>query len=77
MEKVANARVVIVEMICDKCGKGKMRTHGNTVLYTYPPQYPHICESCGNTENYPFTYPYHRIVSIEPLREPTGVEIKK
>lgn len=75
MEKVANARVVIVENICDKCGNGKMKPHGNSVLATYPPQYPHVCENCGHMENYPFTYPYHRIVPTEALREPVGKEI--
>lgn len=75
MEKVANARVIVVENVCDKCGKGTMKLHGNTVLLTHPAQYPHICENCGHTENYPFTYPYHRIVPTEALREAVGKEI--
>lgn len=75
MEKVAEAKTLIVENVCDKCGKGKMRPHGNSVLSTYPPQYPHICKNCGHMESYSVTYPYHRLVPVEPLREPVEKEI--
>lgn len=69
MERVAEAKTLIVEMICDKCSKGKMIPYGNAVLSTYPAQYPHKCENCGYMNNYPMRYPYHRLVPIEPLRK--------
>lgn len=69
MEMVADAKTLIVHMICDKCGKGKMIPHGNIVLTTYPEQYPHQCDNCGYMDNYPMRYPYHKLVPIETLRE--------
>lgn len=75
MEKVAEAKVLIVENVCDKCGNGLMKSHKNIAFTVYPPQYPHVCENCGHTENYPFSYPYHKLVPIEALREPVGNEI--
>lgn len=75
MEKVAEAKVLIAENVCDKCGKGRMRPHGFGELLSYPPQQPHVCENCGHVENYAVVYPYHRLVPVEPLREPTGEEI--
>ena len=74
-ELVAEAKTLIVHMKCEKCGKGIMERFGNTELATYPPQYPHKCNNCGNVENYTTTYPYHKLVPIEFLREPTEDEL--
>lgn len=71
----AKTLIVIVKMKCEKCGEGLMEKFGNTVLATYPPQYPHKCNKCGKVENYPVEYPYMRCVPIEMLREPTGKEL--
>lgn len=71
-ELVAEVKTLIVQMKCEKCGKGLMEPFGDTVLATYPQQYPHKCNKCGNVENYPVEYPYMRYVPIEPLRDSTG-----
>lgn len=73
-ELVAEVKTIIVHMKCDICGQGIMEQLGDTVLATYPPKYPHKCNHCGKIENYPVRYPYHRLVPIEPLREPTKEE---
>ena len=74
-ERVAEVKTLTVEMICDKCGNGRMIRNGNIMLCSNPPQYPHKCNSCGYEENYPFTYPYQKLVPLEPLREPVDNEI--
>lgn len=74
MEKIAESKVFQVLMICDKCGKGEMRQTG-TVLMSNPPQYPHKCVVCGNTENLLHRYPYQRLVAIEEPREAVGNEV--
>ena len=56
-------------MVCDRCGKGKMKPYGNIIITTFPEQYPHKCDSCGYEENYHIRYPYHKLVPIEPLRK--------
>ena len=76
-ELVAEAKILIVYMKCDKCEKGIMEQFGNTVLATYPPQYPHKCNHCGSIANYPVEYPYQRLVLKERLREPTKDELEK
>jgi hypothetical protein len=75
MEMVAEAKTLIVEMVCDKCGEGKMIPSGGEILCSNPPLFPHICNKCGNEENYKIRYPFHRLVPIEVLREPVGREI--
>jgi len=46
-----------VDAQCD-CG-GKM-VYGGICLTSFPPQYPHKCETCGNVENLDHSYPCHR-----------------
>lgn len=53
--------VVLVNMICDKCGLGKMLPE-NFTYPTYPVQYPHTCSHCGNHEVYYQKYPYQKLV---------------
>lgn len=74
MEKVAEAKAIIVKMICDKCKDGIMEYNPKR-QELFQVNYPHICEKCGYEENYPFRYPFHKLVPIEPLREPTENEI--
>lgn len=74
MEMVAEVKTLIVHMMCDKCGKGKMMPHGSIILTAYPEQYLHKCENCGYEENYHMRYPYHKLVPIEPLRKEGEVE---
>ena len=73
-EMVAESKVLQVFMICDKCGKGEMRPTGN-VLMTNPLMYSHECIVCGNIENFPYHYPYQRLVRIEEAREAVGNEV--
>ena len=75
MEMVAEAKTLIVEMVCDVCGVGKMVPSGGGILCSNPPMFPHICNKCGNSSNYKVRYPYHKLVPIEVLREPVGREI--
>lgn len=75
MEMVAEAKTLIVERVCDVCKEGKMIPSGGAILFSDPIMYPHICNKCGNTENYKVRYPYYKFVPIEVLREPVGREI--
>ena len=74
-EFVAEAKVFVVHMKCEKCGEGIMVPFGDVALMTYPPQYPHKCINCGNVENYAAIYPKHRFVLKEPLRAPMEGEL--
>ena len=74
-EVVAYARPIIVDMECDECKNGLMRlTTDNIMLASYPPQYPHKCTNCGHVTNYNCTYPYHKLIPTESLREPLEQE---
>ena len=72
-EMVAESKVLQVFMICDKCGKGEMRPTGEALM-SNPPKYPHKCIVCGNIANFPYHYPYQRLVTIEKAREAVGNE---
>lgn len=74
-EKVAEVKILTIEMECDKCGNGVMKRDGNITLCCCPPMYPHKCNNCGHIENYPFTYPYQKLVPLEQLREYTEDEV--
>ena len=76
-EMVAEAKILIVNMVCNKCKKGIMECYGNVVLTTYPESYPHKCKNCGNVENYNQTYPFQKLVPVEPLRKPTKEEYEE
>lgn len=74
MEMVAEAKVLIVNQACDKCGEGIMKYDAESAQVCRI-GYPHKCNKCGYLENFPVKYPYQRIVPIEVLREPVGREI--
>jgi len=63
-EEQHEAKVIIVDYICDVCKEGKMIPTG-MVLSSYPPQYPHVCNKCGSTTNLKETYPTTRFVKVE------------
>lgn len=63
MEVEREVETVLVKMKCDKCGKGFMEKSGETVLMTYPPQFPHKCNNCEHMENYTKQYPYIKYVT--------------
>lgn len=48
---------VEIDMICDKCGKGKMRSGGRTFTVN-PPIFPHVCNKCGYEADYRTCYPH-------------------
>lgn len=74
MEMVAEAKVLIVNQICDKCGEGIMEYNAELAQVCHIGS-PHKCNKCGYVKGYPTMYPYQRIVPIEVLREPVGREI--
>ena len=49
-------KLVLVEMICEKCQSGAMCSD-NSVNLTSPPTYDHICNSCGAKETLDRRYP--------------------
>lgn len=53
--KMVKADVYLEYKTCD-CG-GEFERHGNIVLSSYPPQYPHRCNKCGNTKSFTNVYP--------------------
>ena len=74
MEMVAEAKVLIVNQVCDKCGEGIMEYDAEAAQVCHI-GYPHKCDKCGWQNSYQVRYPYQRIVPIEVLREPVGREI--
>lgn len=74
MEMVAEAKVLIVNQVCDKCGEGIMEFDTKSIQICRT-GLPHKCDKCGYVEDFPVKYPYHRLVPIEVLREPVGREI--
>ena len=48
---------VEIDMICDKCGKGRMRGTG-TIYPSSPAQYLHVCNACGYSMLYLYQYPH-------------------
>ena len=73
MEMVAESKILIVHQVCEKCGEGIMQYDSKKQKLFK--DYPHKCDKCGHSEDYPVRYPYQKIVPIEALREPTGNEI--
>lgn len=53
-EEVREVKTYKVIARCE-CG-GQMKPTG-VVLSTYPAQYPHVCDRCGQTETYFKEYP--------------------
>lgn len=59
-EYVRSVQMVVVDYICDDCGKGKMQRYGGIVYTSNPIQIPHKCDACGfitnlNEPQYPRT----------------------
>ena len=62
MEMVAESKILMVHQVCDRCGKGKMQFDPSKLgkmqfdpskLELFQKDYPHKCNKCGYTENYP------------------------
>lgn len=55
MERKEEVKSYTVRMYC-KCN-GEMIPTGE-VLMSYPPKYPHLCNSCGVKQTFDRKYPY-------------------
>lgn len=68
MEEKYEVKMVKVDFKCPRCNKGYLRPTG-TVLTSYPPQYPHMCDSmdCDYGQTFSVTYPYidHVPINVE------------
>lgn len=51
-----------------------MRPTGN-VFMSNTLMYSHECIVCGNIENFPYRYPYQRLITIEEAREAAWNEV--
>lgn len=63
MEKKIEVRSFEISYICDRCNEGTMIYTGVTLM-SNPPQYPHRCDTCFNTQNLKNIYPR---IHYEPL----------
>lgn len=54
IKKETEVKTIKVSAFCE-CG-GEFEFMG-TVLMSYPPQYPHVCNKCGKSENFMAKYP--------------------
>lgn len=64
-EKRFKVETYEVKYICDACGSSEVLPTG-VALMSSPPQYPHVCKSCG--KEYRFRnkeYPYTEYVTID------------
>lgn len=54
-----------IDYVCDKCGEGKYRPTGVTLM-SNPPKFPHTCTLCGDTHTFYKIYPcleYEEIIN--------------
>jgi hypothetical protein len=66
MEVEIPAKLVLVELICETCKHGYMKSCGGHQLMSSPPQYPHQCNQCGASAYIRGrTYPYQKVVPAE------------
>lgn len=59
------AEAAIIDCQCDKCGEGAMRHADGVALMSDPPQYRHVCTSCGYAQNYFCIYPRTEFRAVE------------
>lgn len=55
-ETKQEVRTFLVNKRCYECGNGEYEPTG-TALMSNPPQYPHVCNNCGDERNLRQTYP--------------------
>ncbi len=56
-EREYEVKTYKVHAMCDKLMCDGEMKHEGRALMSNPPQYPHICTECGNTENLREVYP--------------------
>ena len=49
-------KTYMISKMC-KCGGTFQYEYNGVMLATYPPQYTHVCDACGNTEMFNCVYP--------------------
>lgn len=49
-------KTYMISKICE-CGGTFQYEHNGVMLASYPPQYPHVCYSCGKIETFNNIYP--------------------
>jgi hypothetical protein len=55
-----------VDYVCDECDQGKMVSNGS-VIFSFPLQYEHVCNKCGNVRHFLVKYPAIRREVIDGL----------
>lgn len=55
-QRITEAKILIVEELCPKCGTGTMKTIG-IMTPSNPPTYSHRCDNCNHMETFEDTYP--------------------
>lgn len=69
MERKIAVQQYKIDYDCDDCKEGQMRPVGNVVEGTDPPQYPHVCNNCGEKEvNFEVMYPYSVMEEVDGER---------
>jgi len=58
-EQIRAVEMIVIDYICDECGKGKMLQNGEIVYMSYPAQIPHKCDNCGAKKTF-YEQPYPR-----------------
>lgn len=68
-EKMSRLYPVEVRMYCDECKTGEL-IHTGVCLTSNPPQFPHVCNSCGYTQTFRDKYyPQTRQLTEEQIKE--------
>jgi hypothetical protein len=62
-------QMLLVDEVCDNCGKGMMRPNGNNMITANPPQFEHKCTECDHTAAYPQSFPTTGFRTIPEVEE--------
>lgn len=49
-ERRTEVKTFLIHLMCDKCEYGEMKPTASALL-SHPPQYPHVCDKCGEKVN--------------------------
>lgn len=75
MELVARTRLLQVQMKCDRCGNGFMKSTHAVYIKDGLTKYEHKCPHCGYKALYKVRYPTIRAIQIEDFREADESEV--
>lgn len=62
-----------VDKSCEVCGEGRMRSTG-MMLTIDPPLYPHVCNRCGDGEEFRSVYPTIEYLTEAEINERQAAE---